>query len=116
MEQQDNRGQKAMTQHTPGPWDDQYPQHSPGEIHIYGADGNIVGSVWGIENDAQKDTVSVANARLIAAAPELLEALKGLCNTLREYSKNRETPQLHGPVCVASEQARAAIAKAEVTP
>lgn len=42
---------------------------------------------------------SIANARLIAAAPDLLEALQDLCDTLGE--------------CGMTEKARAAIAKAE---
>jgi hypothetical protein len=53
------------TQHTPGPWEiskigNDYDQHS-----IYAGDALVANSVEG-----------EANARLIASAPELLEALK----------------------------------------
>ncbi|KKM93872.1 hypothetical protein LCGC14_1204010 [marine sediment metagenome] len=101
-----------MTQHTPGPWDDQYPQHSPGEIHIYGADGNIVGSVWGIENDAQKNAVSITNARLIAAAPTQHDALHQAIECLA-WRGDETKEQLLAFIQDAQEVIRAAIAKAE---
>ncbi|NIR76813.1 MAG: hypothetical protein GWN53_17440 [Gammaproteobacteria bacterium] len=47
-----------------------------------------------------------ANARLIAAAPELLKALKALVEPCECYGRDRGE---HGPLC---EHARAAIAKA----
>jgi len=103
-----------MTQHTPGPWDDQYPQHSPGEIHVYGADGNVIGSVWGIEDGAQKDPTSAANARLIAAAPELLEALLSIRGDMGdggEWEGGLENGGIVGPT--ALRKVAAAIAKAE---
>lgn len=63
-----------MSKHTPGPWrigegiDDGY--------EIYAKNGNPIGSVhWTIKAGTEKAPAE-ANARLIAAAPELLEALK----------------------------------------
>lgn len=67
--------------HTPGPWslgstgwyvqhDEAYEQTSQG---VVGSNGTPICEVVSIEYD---DTEIDANARLIAAAPELLEALK----------------------------------------
>lgn len=65
--------------HTPGPWTvgtssnngihcvDAIDPHRPGIIEIC--------EVWGTYLDTEKDEMSLANACLIASAPELLEAL-----------------------------------------
>ena len=55
-----------MSKHTPGPW------HTAGEqgVQIRSAKDQIA-KVWTMRGNEWK-----ANARLIAAAPELLEALK----------------------------------------
>jgi hypothetical protein len=60
-----------MTQakHTPGPWF----QH----------EGEVIAAEYGLISRAyygHPDSQNAANARLIAAAPELLEALKGMVN------------------------------------
>ena len=56
-----------MTQHTPGPWDIGYAQAD--DIVIVGPDKELeICTVWSDPN--------VCDAKLIAAAPELLEALK----------------------------------------
>jgi hypothetical protein len=60
------------TQHTPGPW--QFGTSSEGSFYkrnIAGADGYHV-ALTSSRDDSEVD----ANARLIAAAPELLEALQ----------------------------------------
>lgn len=70
-------------QHTPGPWTT-FPQHfstvPDGEDPdtYVGANGKAVCTVstWGA--DYANDTEAQANARLIAAAPEMLEALRAL--------------------------------------
>lgn len=66
-----------MSKHTPGPWET-----------FKGQDGwGIVGLCGGYYGE-----LSEANARLIAAAPELLEALHGLLlfpNNPRENNKAR---------------------------
>lgn len=83
----------APRQHTPGPWtvDNQY---------IHGPDGIRFLAVAG-------DGAGQANARLIASAPELLEALEAVLPDLEHYVAT------HGPgpdkrLAIA----RAAIAKA----
>jgi len=58
--------------HTPGPW-----ESGNGTTSIYGSDGKEVARrIW---HGPQDDERSLANARLIAAAPELLAALQYLC-------------------------------------
>ena len=81
-----------MTQHTPGPW-------KTTGANITDANRNHVATVTdGGTTDGE------ANARLIAAAPELLAALKDIA----------ETQWANGvPSSGALREARAAIAKAE---
>lgn len=84
-----------MTKHTPGPW-----KYTISAKHnrpqISGKDGHQICLLW-------RDGEMEANARLIAAAPELLEALKNLANqtVINEYNGH----------CFTA--ARKAIAKAE---
>lgn len=106
--------------HTPGPWHamnkfrPSYSDHGyrkvaslngrKGDIHIYAEASNMyqVGSgyVWG---DAESD------ARLLAAAPELLEALRGM---LQLDEENHQRYPGDEDVCAEVRLARAAIAKA----
>ncbi len=98
-----------MSKHTPGPW------------HV-GVGGNLhANRVWTADmfpitnlcslgpSPADIDPEAQANGRLIAAAPDLLDALKELHNAV---SKRAYAPacQDMGPLVLA---ARAAIAKAE---
>jgi hypothetical protein len=62
---------KNTTKHTPGPW---HIGMKPGPI-IYGPSGEQVACLLPAMLDNQENK---ANARLIAAAPALLEALKAL--------------------------------------
>lgn len=55
------------TQHTPGPWVAE--PDALGEFSVSFKDGAIIADVYGR---------NPANARLIAAAPEMLDALQGL--------------------------------------
>jgi hypothetical protein len=71
------------TQHTPGPW--KFGSISNGDFYkrnIAGADGYHV-ALTSSRDDAEVD----ANARLIAAAPELLEALQAIIDTGLSTSK-----------------------------
>ena len=67
-----------MSKHTPGPWklsvDGCNAENNRANV-IEGADGSLI--VYGNANDS--------DARLIAAAPELLEALIGLLSDIEEY-------------------------------
>lgn len=94
--------------HTPGPWvvfdgDTEHPGIDMADgsfsIVVYGEDGEPFEGVRG-----RSPAETLANARLIAAAPDLLEALK-------EVQPYFEGEHSHDhPTCVAI---RAAIAKAE---
>ena len=93
-----------MSKHTPGPWDIGYAQGN--DIVIVGLEGVVeICTVWS-DPDA-------CDARLIAAAPELLEALKvAACEIAdwgsyaSEYFQNKH--DLQGAIS----RAKAAIAKA----
>jgi hypothetical protein len=99
---------KVMTAYTPGPWNvegtlwlqdgklhEEYPDNDRGAEYLVnvGTDDAYIAICYGEEN-----------ARLIAAAPELLEALEELCR----YLANDERYYQHQVV----QEARAAIAKA----
>ena len=86
--------------HTPGPWEDVGPNEE-GERCIFGGDDSGVAVTIPVGNPDMNEARSIANARLIAAAPELLEAIKGV---VRIADRNT----------VEFDAARAAIAKAEV--
>ena len=90
---------KNDTKHTPGPW--KLTEHDERSARIESRlefIARIEGIDWGSEE-------CKANARLIAAAPDLLEALK---NLLWQHDNNA------GQLCgMALQDARAAIAKAE---
>ena len=105
------------TQHTPGPWigagpsfGDQFPRYTTEittEDERYG-DGHIQICELPFHHH---DEENEANARLITAAPDLLEALRRLCDAL-------EPAEMHNGNRPAYNAARAAIAKAtgEATP
>lgn len=90
-----------MRKHTPGPWEIE--RYSGGLIQI-------VGDVRIVSDDEENVTTVVeavargdeANARLIAAAPELLEALQVCIQQITALCSADDVP----------DQARAAIAKA----
>ena len=82
-----------MSKHTPGPWSVYASQRRSGHAHhrVIGSDGN--GICY-----AEKD-----DARLIAAAPDLLAACKSIVGVFES----------HDDVPIYVSKARAAIAKAE---
>ncbi len=87
---------------TPGPWTDQSIDES--QWGVYDAAGNVVAQAMQIRPLRQdlKQVERSANARLIAAAPELLDALRHCVDWFDAMAW--DTP--------AAKQARAAIAKA----
>ena len=101
-----------MSKHTPGKWEADYEDDSV----MYG--GNMVAHVFaGLGRKGERK----ANARLIAAAPELLEACKGLLADIDGGAINGALvlAGLHGMsesndlTVERTNRARAAIAKAE---
>ncbi len=83
-----------MSAHTPSPWT--FVQSGTGDFPIWNVRIGTRGLIT-LPATAGMETMD-ADARLIAAAPELLEALQDLCDTLGE--------------CGMTGKARAAIAKA----
>ena len=66
-----------MSKHTPGPWTANKPTRDNGRAEIH-AGCMLVAQAFNWMLDAEGDEQCWADARLIAAAPELLEALKAL--------------------------------------
>jgi hypothetical protein len=100
-------GRKQMTtQHTPGPWRVGDAAHT-----IFGpkqSDGSLAVTIASVAGNARMEDYR-ANARLIAAAPDLLAALKDITAKLASYEK---FPDGSGNTATF-DKARAAIAKAE---
>ena len=96
----------STTQHTPGPW---VLQDNAGfGVYVYGAGGAFGGGVQVAKVQASvRADVQTANAHLIAAAPDLLAALREMVRTCRP------TPIIEAEGRDALTAARAAIARAE---
>jgi hypothetical protein len=97
--------------HTPGPWSCKILRwksyHEVPEISIYNADGQeFIRQSYDTYSD--QATLSESDAYLIAAAPEMLEALEVLCNFKRDCPCELSNEEL-----AAWDKARAAIAKAK---
>ena len=91
-----------MSKHTPAPWIMEFrPGHWERRWEISAFDGSCicVGDDWETSFRSEGD----ANARLIAAAPELLEALEGMVSEFDGCYADGEPAMI---------KARAAIAKA----
>jgi len=67
------------TQHTPGPWTTDGAART-GDLDVISPIGRI--TLIDCEFSDESEDVLTANARLIAAAPDLLAALEGLLNAL----------------------------------
>lgn len=100
-----------MTEHTPGPWK---AAHLGDSIAILGTraedpepDGRTVAEIF------DTDTEATADARLIAAAPDLLAALEWIVEFASERPEWFNGPMPDSAENVWLEDARDAIAKAE---
>lgn len=107
-----------MTKHTPGPWRIVISPNARRRVEIeadlYPGRADTLAVVFDVENrfDAQ-DENRIANAHLIAAAPDLLEALKAIYEVLLNPDPwDREHVVEFNR---AAEKVRAAIAKAETS-
>lgn len=98
--------------HTPGPWTtDEQEHHEPHQdIKIKANKHHTVCTLW-IDDAPVRDFNSAqkANARLIAAAPDLLEALQWAMSEIEALNINRDLDPSHNEAVNA---ANAAIAKA----
>ena len=71
-----------MSEHTPGPWNVELPFGEEG-LYISAPNTQLVAKVYEVSLKQwvkDKQTSELANARLIAAAPEMYEALRWLYN------------------------------------
>ena len=95
----------STTKHTPGPWEaDDYAVQSPANERLQIREQSV--RIMSAERQA--------NARLIAAAPELLEACHAIC---RAFCITRESDEAEqAALNDAYNKCRAAIARAEVRP
>lgn len=107
-----------MSAHTPGPW-----VLRGGQIYAVPAEPIDANSDFepfciadrDMDQRIDFDTIGEANGRLIAAAPDLLEALKALHDDIVEYVTINNLHDADGSPAINNfpmKQARAAIAKA----
>jgi hypothetical protein len=86
------------TLHTPGPWSDDW-----NFIVVARPDGreNYIAQICESDEEGlyiEDISERAANARLIAAAPELLAALQNLCATARTFRNVPKDEQEWGPI------------------
>ena|SRR5690242_12179092 len=110
-----NRSKQQTAKHTPGPWHHKHDDYAKNVINVE-ADGHIpicrLTGIASARNDGE------ANARLIAAAPELLAALKAVTDDAEQAIKDIGGCDHSVGICCCDiignvEHARTAIAKAE---
>ena len=102
-----------MSKHTPGPWAPDYAEHDcPHQDVKIKAGKRGVCRVW-MDNAPVEDynREQRANARLIAAAPELLEALEGLLAKFEDLEELCASEFGAGQVTAEETAAKAVIAK-----
>ena len=92
------------TKHTPGPW--AWESRRDSSLKNLIGDGKIIARAVDLTDLINFGESREANARLIAAAPELLEALEVALETLLEQ------PELVGDADISIRTIKAAIAKA----
>ncbi len=102
-----------MSKHTPGPWEaTQTRENNLFEFTIYKMVGDFPGQLAAIEFISSEE--AKANARLIAAAPELLESLVEAESCIDEVLRSEK--RNHGSNCASDlelkSQLSAVIAKA----
>lgn len=97
---------------TPGPWDARahHPVNAKPYISIHGLWGRKVGEVVLAGESISED---IANTRLIAAAPELLEALELYEELAKHPFEGDNVRYLNDLAARAASKRRAAIAKAK---
>ena len=97
--------------HTPGPWLVSYNTFDSGEDHGIYKDGDFdikglqIAVVSGLPTSSNTTTEDEgkANAKLIAAAPELLQAAKDLLQIVKLYNQEG-TETLHGRIIASAER------------
>lgn len=106
METRSKQENKRVGSYTPGPW--QAIEFSSPRGSYYVVNENNGDLIFGAGR-----SICEANAHLIAAAPELLDALRDTVQALKGYVEDDGGPEW---VYKALDEAKAAIAKAEGAP
>ncbi len=98
------------TKHTPGPWNSASLDQDSDHMEVFAgiSDGDQVAVVKGYGLASGKHYEAIANARLIAAAPDLLEALEEIVEGAIKHQGSSDTRV----TAYAMHMVRAAIAKA----
>lgn len=96
------------TKHTPGPWlySPHYREHAQGHIYLPNANEDEAHTINLVGAAAMSQEQLDANAKLIAAAPDLLQALKGFIHSVEHEG------EVHGRIVDAVRNAKEAIKKA----
>lgn len=106
-----------MSKHTPGPWTADV-ESGTGDYVVWGpgppgSKTAFVANIGTSPGEPIAFDVAKANARLIAAAPEMLAALKELREVIHHDCGLSEREHLYGHLFPASLRANDAIARAE---
>ncbi|WAX22818.1 hypothetical protein MAJJADAN_00056 [Pseudomonas phage Amjad_SA] len=99
-----------MSGHSVGPWK-VIEANAPGVLYIQGPSQTLTIITTAIDLDFSDYVTRTADANLIAAAPELLEALEGFMDLIGA-SASRPSPDVQCRI----DKSRAAIAKAKGQP
>ncbi|WP_322883246.1 hypothetical protein U8C37_09620 [Sinorhizobium medicae] len=111
-----------MSKHTPGPWTAEPPSEQTPHIWVNAATNSGVAKIEVCDYDDGKGErltdEDFANARLIAAAPDLLAALKSAAAAIGDWSRptganGMTSASLGHPLMVAQRAMYDVIAKAE---
>ena len=110
----------TTTTHTPAPWRvETWEYQNARKVLIIQTDQDAIAETCNLwRNSLDAFSEESANARLIAAAPELLEALTGLLATAEfvDAGNKRHGEDRYGFAQSLFEQCRAVIAKATIEP
>ena len=88
-----------MSKHTPGTWD--FEAEAGEGVFVHDEQGTIAEICC--DQTRVNDATAIANARLIAAAPELLETLQALFNWGRDYTSPTDANSPHALLVRAHE-------------
>ena len=77
--------QTTSSAHTTGPWQVRQNAETPLYVAAKARHGFVcVADIWGVEEQSEIDSEARANARLIAAAPDLLDMARSARNAFEE--------------------------------
>ena len=99
-----------MTKYTAGPWRFDKESGTVGQAEINGIEVVAVIEAPPLGGGKWDSDALLANGKLIAAAPDMLSALKAI---QKEFIGDRNSRNLAGPAGTACDMVHAAIAKAE---